>query len=543
MEFAAIEVQIFVSLALVLGSVFVALLTDFLKGNNEALRERNIELVVRQEERKHSAPQVAVQQPQYVPAQEQAPQPVAEPELPNVAAAEPVVATEPVMASASVAEDIAPPSEEWATSDELEAVDAIAARIRESIDSRPVPEEEPAAAQAEEEEEEEILAPEAATAASPIVEPEPEPAIEVPAAPETVDTPVEEPEPAPTPVVEAEEPIFEEAQAESEPEERATEAEAFEAEPTVEVAETAEEEPPAASEKEVREKEDLPRLTVHTKVTPIDVVATERSVVAEALKLARELERVADLTPGDLADLETSIPSDLEEDVPAPADESTIAEPTQGVEYSKDLFAEETTVEPEESTVEGSVNGDAEEAVEEEPELIHSAIPIPTREESESESLPLVKVPTGYQEYSQLSEAMSSESLFRGTIVAIGVTDGGRTVKESMLTSVGEFVESLLTPADFGCQYSHDEFLVILPEELGAQAQRRLQYLSQRLWDFQIRTVGTQSIMFSWGAAEITDEPLRDAIEAAKDRMLQTRRTRERATSEIHHYRVRAAND
>ena len=70
-----------------------------------------------------------------------------------------------------------------------------------------------------------------------------------------------------------------------------------------------------------------------------------------------------------------------------------------------------------------------------------------------------------------------------------------------------------------------------------------LQYLSQRLWDYQIRSVGGRAIMFSWGAAEIQGEPLSEAVEAAKDRMMQTKRTRERATSEIHHYRLRAAND
>ena len=51
MNLGALEIQVFVSLVLVLGSVFVALVCDFLKGNNDVLRERNIELLVRQEER------------------------------------------------------------------------------------------------------------------------------------------------------------------------------------------------------------------------------------------------------------------------------------------------------------------------------------------------------------------------------------------------------------------------------------------------------------------------------------------------------------
>jgi hypothetical protein len=50
----AMELQIFVSLLVVLGAAFVALICDFLKGNNEKLREFNIELVTRQEERERS---------------------------------------------------------------------------------------------------------------------------------------------------------------------------------------------------------------------------------------------------------------------------------------------------------------------------------------------------------------------------------------------------------------------------------------------------------------------------------------------------------
>ncbi len=50
----AMELQIFVSLLVVLGAAFVALICDFLKGNNEKLREVNIELLVRQEERERA---------------------------------------------------------------------------------------------------------------------------------------------------------------------------------------------------------------------------------------------------------------------------------------------------------------------------------------------------------------------------------------------------------------------------------------------------------------------------------------------------------
>ncbi len=51
MDPAAPELYIFASIGVVLAVIFVALLCDFLKGDNEQLREHNIELRVRQEER------------------------------------------------------------------------------------------------------------------------------------------------------------------------------------------------------------------------------------------------------------------------------------------------------------------------------------------------------------------------------------------------------------------------------------------------------------------------------------------------------------
>jgi hypothetical protein len=42
MDLDALQIQIFVSLMLLLGALFVALVCDFLKGNNEVLSEHTI---------------------------------------------------------------------------------------------------------------------------------------------------------------------------------------------------------------------------------------------------------------------------------------------------------------------------------------------------------------------------------------------------------------------------------------------------------------------------------------------------------------------
>src|SRR5271154_6553283 len=55
MELGQYQLQIFVSLVVILGAAFVALICDFLKGNNEQLRELTIELRVRREEEQKRA--------------------------------------------------------------------------------------------------------------------------------------------------------------------------------------------------------------------------------------------------------------------------------------------------------------------------------------------------------------------------------------------------------------------------------------------------------------------------------------------------------
>src|SRR5580700_2568118 len=65
MELGQYQLQIFVGLVVVLAAAFVALICDFLKGNNEQLRELTIELKVRrEEEQRHSQTMI----PQTVPA-------------------------------------------------------------------------------------------------------------------------------------------------------------------------------------------------------------------------------------------------------------------------------------------------------------------------------------------------------------------------------------------------------------------------------------------------------------------------------------------
>ena len=82
---------------------------------------------------------------------------------------------------------------------------------------------------------------------------------------------------------------------------------------------------------------------------------------------------------------------------------------------------------------------------------------------------------------------------------------------------------------------------MICPGEKGADAQRRLSHIAERLWDFQLRGLGTFSILFSWGGYDVQGEPLSEAIASASDRMQQTKRSRKTVSMDSVSHRRKAA--
>ena len=80
--------------------------------------------------------------------------------------------------------------------------------------------------------------------------------------------------------------------------------------------------------------------------------------------------------------------------------------------------------------------------------------------------------------------------------------------------------------SDFACRFQDDEFILLFPGEADSSAQRRLFQISEKLWDFQLRSLGHHSIMFSWGGLEVKRDTLSDAVASARERMFQTKRNR-----------------
>ncbi len=133
---------------------------------------------------------------------------------------------------------------------------------------------------------------------------------------------------------------------------------------------------------------------------------------------------------------------------------------------------------------------------------------------------------TGFHDGFVLNKLVQSHQPISGLVVSIGVNASGKP------EGVSKLIESLIGPNDFAAQSGEDEFLLIYPQEHGASAQRRLSQIAQQLWDFQLRSLGSFQILFSWGGVEVRSESIEEAIASASERMQETKRGRKLLTME-----------
>ncbi|MBI3208996.1 MAG: diguanylate cyclase [Candidatus Solibacter usitatus] len=166
-------------------------------------------------------------------------------------------------------------------------------------------------------------------------------------------------------------------------------------------------------------------------------------------------------------------------------------------------------------------------------------MPAPVAVSHES-PVPSLRVPAGFQERAVLTQLLQSTEVLTGVVVAIGINEYahqaekmGANAMADLMRSIENMLKGLLrTDLDFGCRSSEDEFVLIFVNETGAEAQKRLTTISERLWNFQLRSLHNFSVLFSWGAVEAQGETLSDAAAGASERMYQTKRNRKTASLE-----------
>lgn len=153
------------------------------------------------------------------------------------------------------------------------------------------------------------------------------------------------------------------------------------------------------------------------------------------------------------------------------------------------------------------------------------------------------RLPAGFQDAGVLGRMMREQQMVSGLVVSIGAS-GARRADGSMPDALVKLVASLAKDGELACASGDEEFVLICPNERGAQGQRRLSQIAQTLWDFQLRSLGTLGVVFSWGGLEVKNETMEEAVAAARDRMAETRRGRKALSPkllEMEPRRMRAA--
>ncbi|MEQ1947854.1 MAG: hypothetical protein ABL995_11735 [Bryobacteraceae bacterium] len=137
--------------------------------------------------------------------------------------------------------------------------------------------------------------------------------------------------------------------------------------------------------------------------------------------------------------------------------------------------------------------------------------------------VPQVNTFRGLNDEASLQRWIESNEKITGLVVSVAVTGDVGPLRVSLIR---ELAADLLTPEDSAWYTGTGEFLLYCTNQVGVEAQRRLRTITHRLWDLQLRHLNTGVTPFAWGAVEVNDEPIEEAIAAANERMKETLRTR-----------------
>ncbi|WP_031495976.1 hypothetical protein [Bryobacter aggregatus] len=526
MNFSGYELQIFVSVLIVLGCAFVALLVDYLKGSNEKLRESHVELLARQD---IAASQPAGETSAILKALSD--QTSALRAIINRPIQVTTAAPAPASLSTFPVSSIPSPKRQFV---------ANAAPEREKVKVARIPETRVAAAA-----EPEATLP--TVAAEPEVAPAPPEILVAPALPqaeevlppnvirirlmpdlnrrETKAAPVE----AVEPVEVAEETVALEPEMEPETPSIAEEVVAVAESPLVVAPEPA---------------EIVAQKTLEAELTEAEPVLEE--VQIEAILPEEEMAPVA-------LEAEESSTNGTATDTPVVAAVETETHEAEALKTPDfDQFLEELVAEfaPHSHFYSEAPSAESPRlpyAFEPTPLTSMSALPIlpqlnlhPDGElllnhEAESnleEFMPNLVVPSGIHPVDVFSGLLERKELLTGLVVSVGINEYGQlhenlgAAADELLRSVDGLMTGLAGIDGFCTRKKPDEFVLIFAKLSGSAAQRRLSELSEQLWDFQLRNLGTFSVVFSWGAKEVQRENLSEAVAAATERMKETQSSR-----------------
>ena len=152
-------------------------------------------------------------------------------------------------------------------------------------------------------------------------------------------------------------------------------------------------------------------------------------------------------------------------------------------------------------------------------------VPVVAVQEKEAPKAPLA-MPPGVHDMQTLNRFLEMSAPLTGVVICAGINDytkislsQNRAQMDEYALSARKLLQSTMKEKDFLARVADDQWLLVFPGELGTAAQRRIDGVAEKFWDYQLRNLGQTPLNFSTGAVQVEGEPLMEAFLAAQERM------------------------
>ncbi len=310
-------------------------------------------------------------------------------------------------------------------------------------------------------------------------------------------------------------------------------------EPAAQPEESAAEAPPVAGVLELpRPQAAAPAAAAPVRLHPVPVTGVSNGVLVG--KSGLQVDRPA---PEEPQEVPLIVLPHSEEHEPAWADVRRHADVLRFLEQAapsppkEPLFTPAPFVMATDGLVEGEAHEErAEEEPEEKPEELTPPPPVAPGPVLVADSIRRkLELPGGLHPAETLEALLKEQAKMDGLVLLVGVNNyeklksGRESARQAAAESIVALMRSIVGARGFAAPRSESEYVIVFPGETGPEAYRRVRQVTERLWDYQLRSLGQDAATFtsfSWGTAEVISETLSDAIDAAAEQMNETRRMR-----------------
>ena len=162
---------------------------------------------------------------------------------------------------------------------------------------------------------------------------------------------------------------------------------------------------------------------------------------------------------------------------------------------------------------------------------------------------PLLQVPAGWHQAPVLDGLLAEPLPFEGLVACVSIADFERLSSEfgearceEAINSLCAALDNLVEPGDFLCRSTAADLVLLFPGLPTSAHSGRIRLLAELLWDFQLRALSTVPVLCNWGASEAVRERLAEVLGRAREQMSENRRVRRGGPTLLGRFRRRAVN-